>query len=375
MEDPLPRLLLLAGLLGLSAFFSGSETVLFSLTPHERDRLQRGKSRGGHLAAQALLYPQTLLATILFGNLLVNVTFFVMASEIALQAASRWAAMGVSLGALGVVILFGEVAPKVLAVKARLRLAPVVSFPVLIFGKLFFPATWVLGKVVTLAMELLGRDRRPERAITSEELDLLLDLSAQQGVIDRNERDMIQETVELGDVRVKEILVPRVDVVMCRASTRQKELIARLRETRRSKIPVYERSRDNIIGLVYAKDVLLHPERPWKEMLRPVKFVPELATVESLLRAFKREGRHVAIAVDEYGGFAGIVTLEDILEEIVGEIDEAHEPEEAEPILQVGPNQFSLAGDLSIRDWKEWFGVEAEDAGFDTLGGFVTLLL
>jgi len=382
MEWPecLPTLLVMAGLLCLSAFFSGSETALFSLSREQRRRLQESKRRSAWLIDRLLHDPKALLVTVLFGNMLVNVGFFSLSYTLAesIRHDARYGTTGatvVGLMGLFTLIVFGEVMPKSMAIQFALPISRLACGPIYLLAKLFRPIRYVFGSVLDVALRFSDRFHSPQGYITAEELKMLIGLCERHGVIDRDEQRMIQDVVEFADIRVREVMVPRVDMALFRLGGRVDEFLALARERRVSKIPVYENTIDEIVGIVHVRDLFLHAEDDVRDHVRPVLFVPESKTVESLLREFRREHRQIAIVVDEYGGTEGLVTLEDILEEIVGEIGDEFDQPEPEPVRRIEEDRYLLSGDLSIREWSGIFGFDVGRGRMNTLGGFVTSLL
>lgn len=378
------RLVGMAVLVLLSAFFSGSETALFSLS---RDRLRRfrsGTSHLEHVAAQLVSRPRALLVTLLFGNMLVNVMFFALSSalvwDIGRRAATPWAEGAAGLGVLLVVIVFGEVAPKTIAATAPVGLARVASFPLALLGGLLKPITWTLDRVVIEPATRLMTGRRSgqgERGlhVTAEELQAIVELAADEGVVGRDESGMIGEVLRIHATKVREVMVPRVDMVACDVATPTAEVLDVFRRTRHKRLVVYRDSADEVVGLVTARRAFLDPGRPLASLLEPVRFVPEQQTVERLLRMFRENKIQLAVVVDEYGGTAGLVTLEDCLEEIVGDIRDEHDAR-ATAVERLSDREFLLAGDLSIRAWSEYVRAElGAETRVDTLGGFVMGLL
>ena len=371
--------LLLVPLLLLSGLFSASETALFSL-PRETLRRFSGSSRRlERLVARLLERPRSLLITILFGNLVVNISFYAVASVATWKAAS--AGHQVEAALLGVcsllaVIVFGEVTPKALALAIPEAVASFSAVPLLALRGVFAPVRIVVSTLSQAVTNIVVRPHHRQPYVTREELVMLVDLSREQGLIDDQTGIMMQEMVDFADIRVHEVMVPRVDLALFEVNQPVEELVKLVEQTRHGRVPVYEGKIDNVIGIIYAKDVLLHPDRPLRESLREVLFVPESQTIESLLADLRRLGRSLAMVVDEYGGIAGLVTLEDITEEIVGEIrDEYDRP--VESVIDLGENTYSLSGRLGVRDWSELFEVSTgvEQFEVDTLGGFVAGLL
>ncbi|MCP4364614.1 MAG: HlyC/CorC family transporter [Planctomycetes bacterium] len=370
---------LMGTLLFLSALFSSSETALFSLGKEDVKRLKGEDSRIARILADLVGSPKKLLITILMGNTAVNVAFystsFVLSQEILRSGApnaSFWA-WSVGLFSLLAVIIVGEVIPKGVAVRIPEHISRVVAVPISVVERLLLP----FRIPVTLILDGLGRffvrGGEKEPYITTEELKVMLALSERYGVVEPQERTMIHAVLDFGRMRVKDAMVPRVDMTAFDISDPAEDFLELVRETIHKKIPVYEENRDNILGVVYAKDVFLNPDADIRGMIRTVPFVPETKTVESLLREFRREHQQMAIVADEYGGTAGLITLEDILEEVVGEIQDETEGYE-EPIRKFGSNKYLVHGSISLMDWCETFGFELDPVA-DTIGGYVVSLL
>lgn len=377
VETLFPHIIVMGCLLAASSFFSGSETVLFSLTPDQRRDLRKRRRRTGMAALRLLDDPSSLLVTVLFGNMLVNISYFSISTVLVLRLrreAGTVEASAFGAAALGALILFGEIMPKVVAVNFNIHLVRVVSIPLALLQRLLAPVRAVLVRFVRLFSRALRLHTIREERMTDEELKMLVEMSEQQGVLSRSEREMIAEVVEFGQIRVAEVMTPRVDVPAFDLALPWAELRELLVSTMWKKVPVYEDRMDNILGVVHAKDILLSDGPDVRAHIRKVLFVPELAPVEKVLHQFREKHAHFAVAVDEYGGFAGVVTIEDILGEIVGEIETEFEPE-GPLVEQIGPNEYRVAGDLSVREWHEMFQVEVDFPGFDTIGGLVLLLL
>ena len=322
--------------------------------------------------------PQGLLSTVLFGNMLVNVLYYSLATLAAVGAASagrRGTAYAISLGSLAALILCGEIIPKAVAVSVPLGFSRLAALPLYFFQKAIAPVRRALGLVTRLSGRV-GRGRHRPAFVTPEELQLLIRAAGERGHIAAAERDMMHEIVEFGDIRVREVMVPRVDVVAFEVDGDLEAFRRLVRDTRITRVPVYEGNIDNIVGIAHAADVLLSDAGDVRSCARPVSlFVPEVAGIEPVLHQFRERRCQFAIVVDEYGGWAGIVTLEDIVEEIVGDIRDEFEPEGLEPVRQVGPDRYVLSGGLSIRDWSEIFDIDVDLAEVETLGGLIILHL
>ncbi len=380
------HLLAMGLLLCCSAFFSGSETALFNLSRSQLRRFRSARSPFQNLAARLMDDPRRLLVTVLFGNMVVNVAFFATSVVLVLaigrshprQAATwRWVITGL---APLLVIVFGEVTPKSVAATMPARLAPIAAGPLTVLEYVVLPLRLILGKLVVAPLERLITGRRPQYRphVTTDELQSLVEVAAKEGAVSRDESEMLIEVLGLGEMPVREVMTPRVEIVACDVSRPTREAVDLLIRSRHSKLVVYEGEVDKVRGVVYAKQALLSPEEPLEDLLRPVHYVPETKTVESLLKDFRAERIQFALVVNEYGGLAGLVTLEDCLEEIVGEIEDDDEaPPAVEPVRRLSEREYLLAGNLSVRSWADVFDLSPPTNGgrYSTVAGFVTSLL
>ncbi len=388
------HLAVMAGLVVFSAFFSGSETALFSLGREELESLRRRHPRRGAVAARLIAAPERLLTSILFGNLVVNTLYFSLGAGLAARASgSLGRSVGGALGAAGLVllILFGEILPKALAAGSPGAISSVVSIPLWLFhGVLGRPA----GVMASPVLAVVNRLARPGGAkpVEPEELSMLVELAGRSGALSGPEAEMIDSVVELSDMRVREVMVPRVDVIFASVADRPEQALRRLAARDRSRAPVYDGPIDNIVGIVEATDLLAASakgaahEGDLKGFLRPVEFIPESARLATVLGRVRDEGFEVAVVVDEYGGTAGLLTLEDLAGIVTGDLggagaelpgyDEAGQTRaEAPDVERTASGSYVLSGDLAVREWAELFDVEPEPGQFDRLGGFVISLL
>ncbi len=375
-----PQCLALLVLLCCSALFSGSETALFALTRHQLYRFDRSGRRSGKMVAQLMRRPRHVLLTILICNTTVNVLIFADGYVIS-QYLGGGSIVGALVGGVGsvlAVVVFGEVLPKAVAYARAAHLAPVLAPLIQACVLVLSPIRWMLN---TLLVEPTTRlwlgPRRAARYVTTEELKMLLEMSQRHGVIDTDESTMLQQVVSLAELKVRNVMVPRVDVQAFDLAGDPEHLRELMRRTRLKKVPVYEQDLDRIVGLIYAKDVFLEaaakdrPHRPLRDLVRPVRFVPEQITLAHLVAHFRQTRTQLAIVVDEYGGMAGLVALEDVLELIVGDIAEPGEPITAPPVQQIDERTFLIAGSLSVRDWANAFGVRVLDERIATVGGLM----
>jgi len=277
-----------------------------------------------------------------------------------------------------VTIVFGELVPKRLALAHAERYALLVSRPVILLGRILGPLVWLLTAITNATTRVLGVREIDEDRLTSDEIRILVERGGEQGVIEAEEEQMIGAVLELGKRRVHEVMVPRIDIAALAADTPLDELVDTIVREGHSRIPVYEETIDNVIGILYAKDLLPylkgvdHPP-PTRTLLRTPLFVPESMTIDDLLHSLQRRKVHIAIVLDEYGGTAGLVTIEDLIEEIVGEIQDEYDVEE--PMIErLTEDEARIDGRASVDDLMEHFDVTfngSDREEYDTVGGLV----
>jgi CBS domain containing-hemolysin-like protein len=311
--------------------------------------------------------------------MLANVIYFTLASVGTLlllrSGATPWALTGWAIGALVVLVLLGEVGPKVFTFAYNTQVAPMVAVPLFVVDRALRPVNRLLRSLVVRPLTRLAHPADHVATITVDELRDLLAVSERRGILHADETMMLHEIIGMGQTKVREVMVPRVQLIAFDVVRPLAELKDLFRQTGRAKLPVYRENLDNIIGWAYARRVFLEAGRPLAELLTPVLYTAELATVEQLLLEFRRNRAHIAIVVDEYGGTAGLASMQDVLSEIVGEIQEMPSPAQRPLVQQVGPTEYSVAGQLPIHDWAEAFGHELDDPRLITVGGLVVKLL
>jgi len=369
------QLLLMLGLLGLSGFFSGSETALFSLTKADLRFFRRAAGPVGRAALALAGAPSEFLATVLFCNMLVNILFFTLAAGLAGRAAAAGApatAVGLSLAALVAVIVFGEVLPKSLAVLAPRTYIRFTAAPMYVIHRSLAPVRASLGRMTALLRRL---SRQEARAGDLEELKLVLAAAAEEGEMTRGASAIVSEVLDLAERKVKEFMTPRVDMVMAEEGASVPDVLALARGTGRTKIVVFRQVRDEIVGVVDARDLYLDAAHgSIRGAVQHPAYVSEYQRATDTLRFLQSRRTDLAIAVDEYGGTAGIVTLADVLEEVFGEPGD--EPGDESPAVQkLGADRFAIAGDVSLRDWRSLLEGQGKLPPVDTMAGLVACLL
>jgi putative hemolysin len=357
------------GLLVLSAFFSASETALFSLEPEAR-------AEGGPYVARLFTDPRALLVSLLLGNLVVNLSIFSLAPS-ALSSIGIERPIFASLLALVAVLLGGEILPKALALRAPLPIARTVGLPLLFLVKGLAPARRVIMFLLDFALRIAGQDKGREAGVSTDALAELVERSRERGVLRHGEADLLAEIVELGDLRVREVMTPRVDVLFLDRSATPAEVAEILEVARRERVvwlPVVEGGADNVVGSVEVRDILARPDRELASLISPVRFFPEVGNVLALMQTMREERVAEAVVIDEWGGTAGVVTLEDVFEVLVGDLLVEGEEKEVE-VVPIGERTYRVSGSLSLRDWNDWLGFEIVPNAFETVGGYVTAML
>ena len=363
-------------LLACSAFFSGAETAFFNLSRRQVSLLSQSKHKLQKLVARLLNKPKQLLSCLLFGNMTVNVLFYAVASVLAIRMGEQIGAVAAAITALvsfAVLVLFGEILPKSLAYANSKSISVAAALPLVLCLQIYAPLQFVFRVfMVEPTLRLLLGPAQRAKTISTGEFKSLIERVRKRGLISADENKLLAEIIELGFLKVRHVMRPRVDMIVCNVSDSVESAIEKMLKNHLTKLPVYVRTIDNVVGLVYLRQLLLEGDTTLDNIVQPVDFVPEQKTVESLLEFFREKGTDTAIVVDEYGGIAGSVRLEDIAEELLGPIETT---EGIEPVESIGPFEYRLAGDISIHDWAEAFGVELEEAKISTIGGLVTVLL
>jgi CBS domain containing-hemolysin-like protein len=367
--------MILLGLLILcSAVLTGAEAAYFSLGRARLRRLAASPGSGGR--APLIERPHDVLVTLLVGITLINIGAAALAATIAETiVGTRFGLVAEIVIMILLLTTFGEVLPMTLAVKYPEQFLAVAGRPVSWLAVLLAPVRAVLGALTALTVRVVGGERAGQPELTAEELRTLVDVGASEGVVEREEREMIHKVFELEDTLVRSIMVPRTDMFCLDVETAAAKVLPALRENLHSRVPVYEGSIDVIVGILYTKDLLpyidgLPPDFDLRAHLHPPYFVPESKRADVLLQEFQAKKLHMAIVVDEYGGTAGLVSLEDLLEELVGEIeDEYDEPERL--IHRLDDTTFRVAGKLPIDQLNAVTGLSVSNQAYDTVGGWV----
>lgn len=369
------QIIILLILLALSAFFSSNETALMSVN---KIRLRSLADEGNKRAAMALdiLENQTpkLLSAILIGNNIVNISASSLATTLAYSFGGYMVSI-VTVILTVLILIFGEITPKNYATinseKITLRYIPVFKFLMTIMT----PVIFIINLFSRGVMRLMRVDPdAASKAMTEEELRTIVDVSHEDGVIESDEKEMIYNVFDLGDATAKDIMVPRVHVTFADVESTYDELIEIFREDKFTRLPVYKDSQNNIVGIINMKDLLLYDKNEEfviDRFLRKPHFTYETKSISDLLVEMKDSTFNIAIVLDEYGDMAGLITLEDILEEIVGEIHDEYDEKEDELVQKISDREYIIEGSMHLDDVNDHLNTELDSEDYDSLGGFI----
>ncbi len=389
MDDSIAGFLF-GGCIFLSAFFSCSETAFFSLSPLKLKRQEvDGDTRAGEIL-KVISDKQRLMLSLSMGSTMVNVSAVVLAVHFFygwLPASGLSICEGDSgpmlCGILAVILMtavllfFGEIVPRTVAIFGGYKYCRLVVKPLRLFLMLTYPLTaisvWTIKKFLPRYSDW---NSHLGCSTSIEEIDSYVNLGEEAGIIEHDEKEMINSVFEFGDTLVREVMVPRPDIIAMPINTSLPELLKFIREDGHSRFPVYDGSMDKILGILYVKDVLIKLDEIQQsydlfKLLRSPFFVPETKKLDDLLGEFQKRKQHLAMVIDEYGGVSGLVTIEDLLEEIVGEIVDEYDLEEQEPLTRLDENIYSVDARFSISDLEAELECEFDYEDSETVGGFV----
>lgn len=366
-------------LLCLSAFFSSSETAL---TTVNQIRMRTLADNGDKRAARVLHVtgnPGKMLSAILIGNNIVNLSASSISTSLAIHLFGNTGA-GITTGILTFLILiFGEVTPKTMATIKADSMSLTVAAPIGLLMKILTPVIFIINKLSLGLMFLLHVNiKDAQKKMTEEELRTIVDVSQENGVIEHEERDMIHNLFDFGDAEAKEIMVPRIDMTFVQADATYQEVLDIFRQDMFTRLPVYEDSTDNVIGIINMKDFLLQndtPEFSVRNLLREPYFTYEHKNTADLFLEMRKSSISLAIVLDEYGVTAGLITLEDLLEEIVGEIRDEYDADEEDDITRISDREFYVLGSANLNDVSEALSLHFTSDDYDTIGGYCLGLL
>lgn len=374
MEVPLLLFVGLILLLACSAFTSASEIAFFALSLNDLEELKKSNKKNDKIILQLREKPDYLLSTLLIFNNLVNVSVVIVASEL------LYCILGVNLDEVikflidtvlitFVVLLFGENMPKIYASSNPLQFARKAVFPLSILSKILYPISWLLVKPTSRVKRL---EKHANTSVSMDELSQAFELTSNEI---KEDKEILEGIIKFGNINTVGAMTPRVDVVAISDTASFKEVIDLIINAGYSRIPVYQENIDEIRGILYVKDLLPHIDKPdfdWRTLIRKPFFVPQTKHINTLLEEFQQNKTHIAVVVDEFGGTAGIITMEDILEEIVGEITDEYDEDEGRMYVQINENTYLFEAKILLNDFFKIKGIQRADFE-DSIGEAETL--
>ena len=357
----------------LSGFFSSSETALMSMDRLRVKYLAEKDRPGARKLLTLVENPDNLLSAILVGNNVVNIMVSVFATTLFIEFFGQRGELLTILVLTPVLLIFSEVCPKTYAATYPEKLSFRVLHPIRFFMWLLRPITWVVSRVSkAFTYFLRGDEDRP--FISEDEIRTIIEFGEDAGVVAEDKRRMLHGVFDLSQIRVRDVMVPRTEVVGVPSGSSFEDVIKISSSARHSRFPVYDGDLDRVVGVIHSKEILNYLDRPddfsLSRLARPPYFVPEAKPIEALMQAFRRKHLHLAIVVDEYGGVDGICTLEDIVEEIVGEIQDEYDEEEI-LIRPLGPYRYMVDGSAALRYINRRVGLSLSEEHVNTLAGFL----
>jgi len=373
------ELVLFAFLMALSAFFSSSETALFSLSSVQLEQMRRKGHPRVDLIERLLTRPRRLIMSILIGNELANVAASVISATVIIRLmgpGSEWINL---LVMVPILLLVGEVTPKTLAIRNNIAFAAFECRPIEFFALIVKPLRWLIRTIADVSITfIIGKERSRGNIVTEDMVRVLAHDAVGEGALDRTEAQFIDHIFDFGDKTLEDVMTPRSDILFLPLKSSIFEKVEELRRTRHTKVPIYREHRDNIVGILYARDLLgadlekLSAEsQEFIELLREPYFVPESKQAAELFNTFRERRMSCALTVDEYGGVTGLVTMEDLLECIFGDI---HSPSDISPhdyIKELDKGHYRIDGAMPIADLNERINSNLDEESADTIGGLL----
>ena len=367
--------LLVVLLLG-SGFFSASETSLMSLSKIRIRYMEDEGVKGAKLVGSLIEKSSDLLSSILVGNNIVNIAATSVSTSLFINIFGDGGVAIATAVMTVLVLVFGEITPKTIAANSPEKVAVVVSKPMSIIMKITKPIVWVFNLLTGIIFKIMGIDNDGVKPfITEEELKAMVNVSHEEGVLEMEEREIINNVFQFGDMQAKEAMIQRLDMVAIDIEDSYDEIIELFKSEKLSRLPVYQESIDDIVGILNIKDIIFLSDEEIenfdiKDYVREAFFTYEFKKITQLLEEMKKEKTQMAIVVDEYGGTAGLLTIEDLVEVIVGDIDDEYDEEEEE-IVKINDNEYLVEGSTKISDVNEQLGINLESEEFDSIGGFI----
>ena len=368
----------------LSAFFSSAETALTTVNKHRLRALAEEGNRNAQRVLKLIENPAKMLSAILIGNNIVNISASALTTTVTTNVfGSKF--VGASTGVLTlVVLLFGEITPKSLATLYNEKIALIYIHVVAPLVMLLTPVIWLVDKLSGIIFFILRVDRdAANNQMTEGELRTIVDVSVEDGVIEKEEKSMINNVVDFGDSKAKDVMVPRADMALVSVDATFDEVFEIFNEEHYSRLPVYDDNKDTVIGIVYLKDLFFFQNQndnkkmafSIRNIMREPFFVYEYQKTSSIMAEMRNRFVSLAIVLDEYATAVGLITIEDLIEEIVGEIRDEFDMDELKMITKISDNHYEIDAAMKLSDLEDSIGIELESENYDSLGGYVIELL
>lgn len=369
------QIIVLIILLGLSAFFSSAETSLTTVNKIKMRSLAEEGNKRAQMVMKITDNSAKMLSAILIGNNIVNLSASSLTTTIALSLGAG-TAVAIATGLITILILiFGEITPKTVATLHSEKIALAYAYPINFIMVIITPISVVINALARGILFLLRIDPNAKaNAMTENELRTIVDVSHEDGVIESEEKEMIYNVFDLGEAKAKDVMVPRVHVIFADVDSSYAELLEIFRENKFTRLPVFEETTDNVIGTINMKDLLLFDNKKEfqiRDILREAYFTYEHKSISELLVEMRQASLNIAIVLDEYGDTAGLITLEDILEEIVGEIHDEYDENEEEFFKEINPLEFVVEGSMNLDDLNDHIDLGLTSEDYDSLGGYI----
>lgn len=373
------QILIVIGLLALSAFFSSSETAMMAVNKIRVRNLADAGLSSAQTLMKVLDNQPKMLSAILIGNNIVNISASSLATILVTRAFGDMY-VGVGTGILTLLVLiFGEITPKTSATLYSETMALRFAKPIYMIMQVLTPVIFIVDKLSQGVLRLLHVDpNKKQDAITEDELRTIVEVSHEEGVIESDEKKMIYNVFDFGDSVAKDIMVPRIDMTFIDVDATFSEVIEVFREVKYTRYPVYEETTDNVIGIINIKDLLLTENQKKfciRDYLREPLYTYEFKKTAELMVELRKTQNNIAIVLDEYGATAGLITLEDMLEEIVGEIRDEYDEDEEDLIRRIGPREYVVEAAMKLDDLNDQLGLDLESEDYGSIGGFIIGLL
>lgn len=366
----------------LSAFFSSAETALTTVNKHRLRALSEEGNKTADKVLRLVDNPSKMLSAILIGNNIVNISSSALATTLTTKLFGN-AYIGLSTGILTlVVLLFGEITPKTLATLYSERMSMIYIHIIYPLTLILTPVIWIVDRLSGVIFFVLRIDKdKAQNTMTEGELRTIVDVSVEDGVIEKEEKSMINNVVDFGDSKAKDVMIPRADMALISVDADYDEVFEAFKGDHYSRLPVYDDNKDTVIGILYLKDLFFYKDGKNQEgftvrsVMREPFFVYEYQKTSSIMAEMRNRFVSLAIVLDEYATAVGLITLEDLLEEIVGEIRDEFDMDELENITRVDENCFEVDASMKLSDMEDQIGIALESEDYDSLGGYVIELL